>query len=253
MARSRLVDEYEVLSVNYPIVLGATVSGYVVDNNGYLPGTTTLSGTAPIKYEISKFDNNGNNKLTINYQRVNTQKAVTNFSPDLPLDVRNSITNSMHIMEGYDTRAMKYMIGRELIRGVESNNKLIELCDIHPVTHRTLDIGYQEFIYSPPQFYQGVCVTVLAMLAKACGKERIFIALEETKRFIVQLITQQSYVIGLVTLANQFLMDAKMAGMFGQALFALARGVSSVYRLHAHSDAGGYTMNACREADYPES
>ncbi len=217
-----------------------------------------MSGTATIKYEISKFDNDGDNKLTINDQRVNTRKAVTNADLDLSLYVRNSMTHVKHIIERYDTRAIMYMIGRELSRCIESNSILTEPCGVYEVTDRMM--GFEDdqvFIYSPPHHSQCVCAAVLARLANACGKESIFIISESTG-VIVQSISpitpmnQDIYLKGLVMLANQFLVDAKMAGMFGQALFALVRGASSVYRLHAHSDAAGYAMNACREADYPE-
>ncbi len=155
--------------------------------------------------------------LLVNNEAVNTMKSVTNGSTDLALAVRNSIANLMPTEVEYDTRAMMYMIGREMSRALETNGKLVETCDIFPVTSLTLNIGQEEFIYSPPRRNGSLCVTVVGLIAKACHKRRVVIVAEEASRFDAENLLKRDYLTGLVTIANQFLMDAKMTGMFGQA------------------------------------
>ncbi len=77
---------------------------------------------------------------------------------------------------------------------------------------------------------------MLALLAKACCKDRLIFVAEEARRFNPASILFTEYLYELVTFADQFLMDAKMTGVLGQSLFALTRGAGSLYKMHAHSD-----------------
>ncbi len=92
---------------------------------------------------------------------------------------------------------------------------------------------------------------MLALLANACDKDRLIFVAEEARRSNPANIPFTEYLYVLVTFADQFLMDAKMTGVLGQSLFALARGAGSLYKMHAHIDESGYTRNTFLSADYP--
>ncbi|MCP4314630.1 MAG: hypothetical protein GY789_00980 [Hyphomicrobiales bacterium] len=230
---------------NYPLVLGADVNGYTEVKGGY------IAGEATVKYEITLFSGGGARKLKIINAPASVIKVVTLGGTDLAPAIRTSITNLMPTDIEYDTRAIMYMVGCELARCIEHGGQLTESCEVFPIASLTLNVGTEELIYSPPRMNGSLCVTVLALLAHVCGKDRLVVVAEEATLFRASDLDQREYITGLVTLANQFLMDAKMCGVFAQTLIALTRGACSVYKVHAHSDEGGYARNAARCADYP--
>ncbi len=131
MGRFRLVNESIVANPNYPLVLGVEVEGECEVRGNVVSGVATIS----CELELHKHDG-GTNMLRVTNRPVNTEKAVTNGSTDLPLAVRTSIANLMPTSVEYDFRAMLYMIGREMARVCETDVRLTDSCEIYPVTTR---------------------------------------------------------------------------------------------------------------------
>ncbi len=93
-------------------------------------------------------------------------------------------------------------------------------------------------------------LTAYAHLASDCNLARLY-AVDDRAQLVGGSQDERYWLDAYMKVVNQLCCDSIRQGVLGEMLFAIFRGISSVFKLHAHTDEGGYARRAAYTADYP--
>lgn len=229
------------------------LKGVVTASMGTPCGTAVGRGEHYYKFDINREVFHPRlMSLTCNYSAPIASKHNSASLLNIESYVSDSATKELPRTLHYDTRSVAYTVGAMLAAvsydiGVPSGQ-----CETVFLASCTTIFTKKDFIYSPPDVDGAVTLGVAAWVGYNCGMKRILVTKKAIARCGVPM-NRKDKLLGLQHYAAHLLSDARVVGVEGQTIAALARGVSSVLKLNGHTDEGGWMRRAMSEAEYPVS